>query len=410
MAVLVPPSSRALADGVRLPCGATLKNRVAKAAMSEHLASRGQQPSGALVRLSARWAAGGAGLLITGNVMVDRTHLESPANVVLDDAVDRGRLAAWAEAGRAHGTAHWVQINHPGRQTPRYVRAHPLAPSAVPPVDLMRRAGAFGPSRAMTVGQIEDLVVAFGRAAGLAQEAGFSGAQLHGAHGYLVSQFLSPRTNLRQDDWGGDLAGRSRFLLACLAQMRQAVGPDFPLSVKLNSADFQRGGFDEKDALAVLGMLATAGVDLVEISGGSYESQAMFDAGTTGSREAYFLDFARRARQAVALPLMVTGGFRSRSVMVDAVCRDGVDVVGMARPFTEDPDVAHGLVTGDVQVARAPAAVPGLGRLGGVSEAMMSVVQMGRMGRGLPPNPAVGRWGAVAEALWREAQGMWRAR
>ena len=399
----------ALFEPLELPCGAVLPNRLAKAAMSEHLASRSQDPTARLNTLYETWARGGAGLLITGNVMVDRTHLESVRNVVFDAASDVDKIAAWAESCGVGSTPTWVQLNHPGRQTPRYMVDRPMAPSAMDAVDLLRRAGAFGRSRQMTAEEIARVIGAFADAAEIAAEAGFDGVQIHAAHGYLASQFLSPRINQRDDAWGGDLQGRSRFLCETVRAVRDRVGAGFALGVKLNSADFQKGGLDEDEALAVIDMLADDGVDLVEISGGSYESQAMFDVGSSSKREAYFLAFAERAAKRKTVPLMVTGGFRSRDVMQHAVASGAADVIGMARPFTENPYLALDLQSGALDRVKAPSAVPGVGRYAGLSEAMMSVVQMSRLANGDPPNPRFGRMHALGWALWKEVRGTMRA-
>ncbi|MEO1271189.1 MAG: hypothetical protein AAFX99_24115 [Myxococcota bacterium] len=176
--------------------------------------------------------------------------------------------------------------------------------------------------------------------------------------------------------------------------MRQQVGDDFPIGVKLNSADFQRGGFDEEDSAQVLQMLEEDGVDMIEISGGNYESKAMFDLDeaqtTPGDREAYFLRYARRVRTQTQVPLMVTGGFRSRSVMTEALRSDALDLIGMARPFANNPDIAHELLHGKLTRARPPVRIPGLHRISVASEAMLSVVQMGLMARGIDPNGPLG--------------------
>ncbi|MGB5268296.1 MAG: hypothetical protein WBN30_17010, partial [Polyangiales bacterium] len=246
-------TSSTLNDPLRLPCGATLPNRIAKAAMSEHLASPKQSPTRGLVRLYERWSAGGAGLLITGNVMIDRAHLEAVRNVAIaaDSKIERFR--DWAEAGTSHGNQLWMQLNHPGRQTPRHLNPHPAAPSAVDSVDPFRRAKAFGKPHAMDEAEIGQAIRSFASAAAFAKAAGFTGVQVHGAHGYLVSQFLSPLTNQRSDRWGGSLENRARFARTVLGEIRKAVGDEFPIAIKLNSADFQRGGFTEEESMRVLG-------------------------------------------------------------------------------------------------------------------------------------------------------------
>ncbi len=398
-----------LNEPLTLPCGATLPNRIAKAAMSEHLASQNQSPTRGLSRLYERWSAGGAGLLITGNVMIDSAHLEAVRNVAVKPESNLDRFAEWATAGTTHDNHLWMQLNHPGRQTPRHLNPSPGAPSAVAPVNLFRRAKAFGQPHAMDEAEIAQVIENFARAAAFAKTAGFTGVQVHGAHGYLVSQFLSPLTNQRDDRWGGPLEDRARFARAVLSQIREAVGAGFPIGIKLNSADFQRGGFTEDESMRVLGMLQEDGVDLVEISGGSYESRVMLEK-VANTREAFFLEYAKKARAEVDIPLMVTGGFRGRSVMESALRNGALDVVGMARPFTNNPSIAHDLLESRTERALDPPVMPGLGRLGGASEAMMSVAQMGLLAQGKSPRLRFGGLRAVFGSLVQETTDLFKSK
>jgi 2,4-dienoyl-CoA reductase-like NADH-dependent reductase (Old Yellow Enzyme family) len=222
-----------------------------------------------------------------------------------------------------------------------------------------------------------------------------------------VSQFLSPLTNQRSDRWGGSLENRARFARTVLGEIRKAVGDEFPIAIKLNSADFQRGGFTEEESMRVLGMLQEDGIDLVEVSGGSYEARVMLDK-VENKREAFFLEYAKKARFEVDIPMMVTGGFRARSIMEDALAEGALDVVGMARPFTNDPSVARDLLDGRTERAADPPVMPGLGRLGGTSEAMMSVAQMGLMARGKSPTLRFGGLSAVLSALYQESADLFK--
>ena len=375
--------------------------------MSEHLGSPNQSPTRGLARLYERWSAGGAGLLITGNVMIDPAHLEGVRNVAVKPESNIDRFREWAAAGTAHDNHLWMQLNHPGRQTPRHLNPSPGAPSAVEPVNLFRRAKAFGKPHAMDETEIDEVIRSFASAAAFAKTSGFTGVQVHGAHGYLVSQFLSPLTNQRSDRWGGPLEHRARFARTVLREIRKAVGADFPISIKLNSADFQRGGFTEEESMRVLGMLQEDGIDLVEISGGSYESRVMLDK-VENQREAFFLEYAKKARAEVDIPMMVTGGFRARSIMEDALSNGALDVVGMARPFTNNPSVAQDLIDGRTERAEDPPVMPGLGRLGGISEAMMSVAQMGLLAKGKSPTLRWGGLGAVFGSLVQETADLFR--
>ena len=347
-----------IASPLTLPCGLVLPNRLAKAAMTEQLADPDHRPNERHRTLYRRWAEGGVGLQITGNVQVDRRHLEHPQNVVIDaepDAAGAEALRAWAEATKMAGAKAIVQLSHAGRQTPKAVNPNPQAPSAIP-VDLP--GGQFGTPRAMTTEEIEDTIARFAAAARTAEAAGFDGVQVHAAHGYLLSSFLNPRANQRDDEWGGSLENRARALLRTVEAVRAAVPSSFAVAVKLNSADFQRGGLTEEDSAQVAGWLAERGVDLLEVSGGSYEQPAMMDmeglearheaskAESTRRREAYFLRFAEHLRAKTTLPLMVTGGFRTRAGMDEALASGATDLIGLARPLCVEPDLPVRLLAG----------------------------------------------------------------
>ncbi|WP_321323263.1 NADH:flavin oxidoreductase/NADH oxidase family protein [uncultured Parasphingorhabdus sp.] len=347
-----------LSDPLTLPCGAALPNRIAKAAMTEGMATPDGAPTRKLERLYGLWSDGGAGMLLSGNIQIDRDHLERPGNVVIDRPADDAMMAAlasWAQAATRNGNHFWAQISHAGRQTQSNVNQHPKAPSAV---KLGLPGGQFGEPVALTIEEIEDLVARFAQAAKTCQTAGFTGAQIHAAHGYLLSSFLSPRSNQRTDDYGGSLENRARFLLAVVARTRAAVGPEFPISVKLNSADFQKGGFNFEDSLQVVRWLEDASVDLVEISGGTYEQPALMGsdgieekeeqnlAPSTKAREAYFVDFAKAMQDAVKVPLMVTGGFRTRKAMESALADGAADLIGLGRPMCVITDAPKQLLEG----------------------------------------------------------------
>jgi 2,4-dienoyl-CoA reductase-like NADH-dependent reductase (Old Yellow Enzyme family) len=213
-------------------------------------------------------------------------------------------------------------------------------PSAVA-LELGKHSRRFRPPTAMTAEQIDATVDRFVVAAVRAADAGFDGVEVHGAHGYLLSQFLSPLANLRTDEWGGPLENRARLLLEVVEAIRASVSPSFAVAVKLNSADFQRGGFDTDDARRVIAWLEPLGVDLVELSGGSYESPAMTGRPAdrrTRAREAYFLDLAEDLVTTSPLPLMLTGGITHRATAEDVVA-GGVAVVGMGTALAVTPDL-----------------------------------------------------------------------
>lgn len=353
-----------LASSLRLPCGATLPNRIAKGAMTEGLARADGVATPELARLYRLWSDGGAGMLLTGNVQIDRDHLERPGNVIIDREPSpeaRAALSAWAAAGTHAGNHLWMQISHAGRQTPAQVNPNPKAASAV---KLGLPGGQFGSPVALTGDEIETLIARFAAAAKVARETGFTGAQIHSAYGYLLSSFLSPRANIRTDEWVGSVENRARFLLETIKAVRAAVGSDFPLSVKLNSADFQKGGFAFEDSVIVAGWLQSAGVDLLEISGGSYEQPKMMDmdgletseapkvAASTAAREAYFVDFAKVMKAKLTMPLMVTGGFRTRAAMEHALSNGAADIIGIGRPLCGDPAAPNALLAGATHIAR----------------------------------------------------------
>jgi 2,4-dienoyl-CoA reductase-like NADH-dependent reductase (Old Yellow Enzyme family) len=385
-----------LSQGFTLPNGAQIKNRLVKSAMSEALGTRERAPTPELARLYGAWADGGIGLCITGNVMIDRRALGEPGNVVIEDDRDLAALKAWAEAGTRHGTQCWVQLNHPGKQAPKGLNKETVSPSAVPFRPEM--AAFFATPRELTEAEILDLIARYGRAAGIVRQAGFSGVQIHGAHGYLVSQFLSPHHNRRTDQWGGSAEKRRRFVIEVLRAMRAAVGPQFPIGIKLNSADFQRGGFTEEESLDVIRALEAEGIDLVEISGGTYEAPAMTGVkdkkaepvkDSTRQREAYFLAFAEKARQAVKVPLVVTGGFRSAAGMAEAISCGAVDFVGIARSLALEPDLPRRLLAGEEPVHTVKPIRTGIGYIDkmGLMEVTWYTGQLKRIGQGEAPKP-----------------------
>ena len=345
-------------ETLTLPCGAEIPNRLCKAAMTEGLADPSGAATEALARLYGIWSDGGAGLLLSGNVQIDGDHLERPGNVIVDAEPDesaRHALEAWARAGTRAGNHFWAQISHAGRQCQKIVNPRPKAPSAV---KLGLPGGQFGEPEPMSEDDIEAVITGFARCAKVLVDAGFTGVQLHAAHGYLLSQFLSPRSNQRADQWGGPLENRARLLLACVARVRAAVGPRVPISVKLNSADFQRGGFDFDESLQVAKWLEAASVDLIEISGGTYEQPRLLNlegmepveaqsvAASTRAREAYFVDFAEAMRREINIPLMVTGGLRRLDAMNAALETGCADMIGIGRPMCVMTDAPAQLLNG----------------------------------------------------------------
>ena len=353
-----------LEQPLTLPCGAVVRNRMCKAAMTEGLAHPDGTASEELERLYGIWSDGGSGILLSGNIQVDGDHLERPGNVIVDSKLSEDAFSAlqrMAAAGTRNGNHLWAQISHAGRQTQKIVNPAPKAPSAV---RLRLPQSQFGEPVALTAEEIESVIERFVGCALTCKEAGFTGVQFHSAHGYLLSQFLSPLTNHREDEWGGTLENRARALIAIVTKAREVLGADFPISVKLNSADFQKGGFDFDDSLTVAKWLANAGVDLLEISGGTYEQPRLLNldgvepieeqslARSTLAREAYFVDFAKAMREELSMPIMVTGGLRRREVMNHVLETGGADMIGLGRPLCVDADGPNRLLNGEDELAR----------------------------------------------------------
>ncbi|KAI9019725.1 NADH:flavin oxidoreductase/NADH oxidase [Hyaloraphidium curvatum] len=394
-----------------LPCGLAVKNRLAKAPMTESLAdARTNLPNARVFRVYSRWARGGAGMLITGNVPVDRRHMEAPRNVALEaaDAANLELYADYARACKEDGCRAVMQISHAGRQTPVAVNPRPKAPSDVGlemPPEIPK--WLLAKPVAMTTEEVLEVKERFVTTAKLAKEAGFDGIQVHAAHGYLISEFLNPKVNVgRSDQYGGSLENRMRLLREIVRGIRAACGPSFCVSCKLNSADFQRGGSTEEDNIEVLKMLEEEGADFVEVSGGSYESPAMVGINvreSTKKREAYFLEFAEKARKAVKIPLMVTGGFRTRAAMDEAIASGACDLIGLARPLCLHPELPKLLISSAGSAAPPPPidwnAVQGTERS---FESYWHTLQIQRMADGQDPDPAM-KPGAAGGFMFRAA-------
>ncbi|MEU8898109.1 nitroreductase family deazaflavin-dependent oxidoreductase [Nocardia sp. NPDC048505] len=411
-----------LHDPLPLACGQALPNRIMKSALSEGLGNQDLAPDERLERLFRRWGAGGFGLVVTGNVMVDSRHLGEPGNVAVEDERHLGALTRWAKAGKDGGTPVWVQLNHPGRQAnPIVTRHRPVGPSAI----ALTIPGLPTP-RALTEDEILDIIRRFGTAARVVEAAGFDGVQIHGAHGYLVSQFLSPIANQRTDAWGGDPERRARFVLEVVRSIRAQVSPGFALGIKLNSADFQRGGFTEEESQGVVARLAAEAVDLIEISGGSYESPAMMGrprqvAASTKAREAYFLDYAETVRRvAGSTPIAVTGGFRSAAAMTEAVGSGVCDIVGLGRPAAVFPTAAGDLLEGRTEVLRSPfitlglpprlAANGNIKAFDGALDLQWHTDQLHLIGSGADPDPGRSSWRTAAHMIRHHGVDAFRAK
>ncbi len=381
-----------LAESIQIR-GTQFKNRIIKGAMSEALANTEGQPNHLHFGLYEAWAKGGLGCAITGNVMVDLRAKNEPGVVGVESERDLALLSQWAQVGKKHGMVQLVQLSHPGRQCPKGLNKETVAPSAVPFSPML--ATTFGTPRALREDEILDIIQRFATAATVCEKAGFEGVQLHGAHGYLISQFLSPLTNQRSDQWGGSVENRMRFLLEIYKAVRAATSDKFIISVKLNSADFQRGGITEEDVITVFKAIDAAGIDLIEVSGGTYEAPAMAGAkedkrkASTIAREAYFLDFADKIRKQVKCHLMVTGGFRTVEAMNAALDSGACEFVGIARPFAVETALADRLIAGqDVRygVDKIKTGIPMVDKMA-IMEIIWYAAQFKAIGEGKQPNP-----------------------
>lgn len=381
-----------IADSIQIR-NTIFKNRIIKGAMSEALANDAGQPNDLLIGLYEAWAKGGLGCAITGNVMVNVGAKNEPGVVAIETERDLEKLKQWAAVGKKHGMVQLIQLSHPGRQCPKGLNKETVAPSAVPFSPML--AAMFGTPRELKHDEILDIIQRFATAAAVCEKAGFEGVQLHGAHGYLISQFLSPLTNKRTDQWGGSIENRMRFLIDAYQAVRDATSENFIISVKLNSADFQRGGITEEDVITVFKAIDAAGIDIIEISGGTYEAPAMAGAkaekrkASTIAREAYFLEFAEKIRQHVACKLMVTGGFRTVEGMNAALESGACDFIGIARPLAVEVDLTDRLIAGyDVRYAvnQIKTGIPFVDKMA-IMEIIWYAAQFKAIGQGKKPNP-----------------------
>lgn len=388
-----------LKSALTLPNGTIIDNRIAKSAMNENLANWKNRPTDKIVTAYKRWSTSGAGLMITGNIMVDSKAIGEARNIIVEDKSDFHVLQKWAATFKDSGTHLWTQINHPGRQALSAVNKDVVAPSAI-----ASKASGFVEPRALREDEILELIERYGNTAQILKEAGFTGVEIHGAHGYLISQFLSPLSNIRTDQWGGSIENRSRFVVEIYRNIRKKVGNDFPVAIKINSADFQRGGFTEEESLEVVKIISSEGIDLIEISGGTFETPAMVGAKqkeSTIKREAYFLDYIEKARKITSTPLMLTGGFRTVSVMEEALSSGKLDIVGMARPFANFPDLANEILSGKraaIEFDIPESSVPAINNFEGM-DLIWHELQIQRLSSGKEPDPKLSRLSAILYAM-----------
>lgn len=289
--------------------------------MSDSLANGAGDPTETQIRLYERWADGGAAVSFIGEVQGDPRYPEKPGNLVLGAHTNQKMLRSLVSRATVDGAHLWPQLGHAGALSHAPI-SQPMGPSALD-IEGLRCAG-------MSVDDIQELPQMYARTALLAKTAGFGGVHIHAGHGFLLSQFLSPLFNHRTDGYGGSIEARCRIVLEIITEVRRAVGPEFPIGIRINSSDNLEGGLTQVDALEAVRLLDRSSIDLIDISGGTYFPGAK--ASSEGSsRGPYFLEFARRAKQVTQVPLMLTGGFKLRQQAADAVACGAVDLVGLAR-------------------------------------------------------------------------------
>ena len=389
---------------ITLPNGTTIKNRFFKSAMSEGMGTRDFQPKKNIATLYKRWAEGGTGLIITGNIMVDPKGTAEPGNIVFDKNSNMEILKEWAKQGQQHGAKVMVQLNHPGKQAPKTVSKQTVAPSAVPLGNGLNKL--FSTPRALTTSEVEELVQKFVTSAKVAKEAGFSGVQIHAAHGYLISQFLSPHDNRRTDKYGGSLENRMRFLKEIYLGMREKLGKDFTIGIKINSTDFKEDGLTEEDSLKTIIELANLGLDFVEISGGTYERPAMMGATSKSTNQVFFAEYSKKLKQKIEIPVVVTGGIRSINAMNTLLNDTTTHFIGIARPLTIDPNIPNKIKQGTYTIVETTRVSTGVKKLDKIFGSLLGIVYyqvlMQNIAKGKEPKATKNAWPSLIQAVYNQ--------
>ena len=389
---------------ITLPNGTTIKNRFFKSAMSEGMGTRDFQPKKNIATLYKRWAEGGTGLIITGNIMVDPKGTAEPGNIVFDKNSNMEILKNWAKQGQQHGAKVMVQLNHPGKQAPKTVSKQTVAPSAIPLGNGLNKL--FSTPRALTTSEVEELVQKFVTSAKVAKEAGFSGVQIHAAHGYLISQFLSPHDNRRTDKYGGSLENRMRFLKEIYLGMREELGKDFTIGIKINSTDFKEDGLTEEDSLKTIIELANLGLDFVEISGGTYERPAMMGATSKSTNQVFFAEYSKKLKQKIEIPVVVTGGIRSINAMNTLLNDNTTDFIGIARPLTIDPNIPNKIKQGTYTIVETTRVSTGVKKLDKIFGSLLGIVYyqvlMQNIAKGKEPKATKNAWPSLIQAVYNQ--------
>ena len=387
---------------ITLPNGTTIKNRFFKSAMSEGMGTKNFQPKKNITTLYKRWAEGGTGLIITGNIMVDPKGTAEPGNIVFDKNSNMEILKNWAKQGQQHGAKIMVQLNHPGKQVPKTITKETVAPSTVPLGNGLNKL--FSTPRALTTNEVEELVQKFVTSAKITKEAGFSGVQIHAAHGYLISQFLSPHNNRRTDKYGGSLENRMRFLKEIYLGMREELGKDFTIGIKINSTDFKEDGLTEEDSLKTIVELANLGLDFVEISGGTYERPAMMGATSKSTNQVFFAEYSKKLKQKIDIPVVVTGGIRSINAMNTLFNDNTTDFIGIARPLTIDPNIPNKIKQGTYTIVETTRVTTGVKKLDKIFGSLLGIVYyqvlMQNIAKGKEPKATKNAWPSLIQAVY----------
>ena len=393
---------------ITLPNGTTIKNRFFKSAMSEGMGTKNFQPKKNIATLYKRWAEGGTGLIITGNIMVDPKGTAEPGNIVFDKNSNMEILKNWAKQGQQHGAKVMVQLNHPGKQAPKTVSKQTVAPSAVPLGNGLNKL--FSTPRALATNEVEELIQKFVTSAKVAKEAGFSGVQIHAAHGYLISQFLSPHDNRRTDKYGGSLENRMRFLKEIYLGMREELGKDFNIGIKINSTDFKEDGLTEEDSLKTIIELADLGLDFVEISGGTYERPAMMGATSKSTNQVFFAEYSKKLKQKIEIPVVVTGGIRSINAMNTLLNNNTTDFIGIARPLTIDPNIPNKIKQGTYTIVETTRVSTGVKKLDKIFGSLLGIVYyqvlMQNISKGKEPKATKNAWPSLIQAVYNQGLAM----
>ena len=389
---------------ITLPNGTTIKNRFFKSAMSEGMGTKNFQPKKNIATLYKRWAEGGTGLIITGNIMVDPKGTAEPGNIVFDKNSNMEILKDWAKQGQQHGAKVMVQLNHPGKQVPKTIAKETVAPSTIPLGNGLNKL--FSTPRALTTSEVEELVQKFVTSAKVAKEAGFSGVQIHAAHGYLISQFLSPHDNRRTDKYGGSLENRMRFLKEIYLGMREELGKDFTIGIKINSTDFKEDGLTEEDSLKTIIELANLGLDFVEISGGTYERPAMMGATSKSTNQVFFAEYSKKLKQRIEIPVVVTGGIRSINAMNTLLNDNTTDFIGIARPLTIDPNIPNKIKQGTYTIVETARVSTGVKKLDKIFGSLLGIVYyqvlMQNIAKGKEPKATKNAWPSLIQAVYHQ--------